>query len=336
MPGHDIIVIGTSSGGVNALKQLVSDLPRDLPAAILLVMHRPPDQPSLLADILASVSRLAVANAIDGEPLVPGRIYVAPPDRHLIVEQERIRLTRGPKENRFRPAIDPLFRSAAYAYGPRVIGVVLTGNLDDGTAGLWAIKDRGGIAIVQDPEEAIFPSMPRSAMTQVEVDYCLSLEEIAPTLARLSAQPATGGADVSEHMEIETRIALEDNAMEAGVLKLGKLSPFTCPECHGLLLQIQEGRTIRFRCHTGHAYSLSSLMDEFASAVEISLWNTLRGMDETLMLFGHLAEHAREQNNSAMVAQIEQRMRDTRQRSTLVRQALLQGDASDEEKGRAA
>jgi len=309
---------------VDALRKLVSSLPGDLPAAVFVVLHRPPDQPSLLAEILSSAGQLPAENAIDGEPIVAGRVYVAPPDQHMLIEQNHVRLTTGPKENRFRPAIDPLFRSAAYGYGPRVIGVVLTGNLDDGTAGLWAIKDRGGIAIVQDPEEAPFPSMPRTAMSQVDVDYCLPMREIGPTLVTLSAQPAEGGAEVSEHMEIETRIALEDNALEAGVMKLGKLSPFTCPECHGILLQIQDGELIRFRCHTGHAYSINSLLDDVTESVEISLWNALRAMDENLLVLRHLADHLNQQNDTATAGQIEQQAQEMRQRSQLLRQALRQ------------
>ena len=324
MPGHDIIVVGTSSGGVEALRRIVAALPADLPAAMLVVMHRPPDSPSLLAEILRSVSNLDVADADDGERIVPGRIYVAPPDRHLLIERERVRLTRGPKENRFRPAIDPLFRSAAYAYGPRAIGVVLTGNLDDGTAGLWAIKDCGGVAIVQDPQEASFPSMPSSALASVEVDYCLPLNEIAPTLATVSAQPVAGGAAVSENLEIETRIALEDNALEAGVMKLGKLSPFTCPECSGVLLQIEEGGNVRFRCHTGHAYSVNSLLDDVTESVEHNLWSTVRVLDELVLLLRHLDEHSKAQSNTATSARIAEQIGDVQRRTQLIRQALLQ------------
>ena len=322
MPGHDIIVVGTSSGGVEALRQLVTALPSDLPAALFIVLHRPPDQPSLLAEILDSVSALPVENAIDGAPIAAGRIYIAPPDRHLLLEREYIRLTSGPKENRFRPAIDPLFRSAAYTYDGRVIGVVLTGNLDDGTAGLWAIKDRGGIAIVQDPNEALYPSMPRTAMSQVAVDYCLPMRDIAPTLVTLSAQPAEGGAAVSERMKIETRIALEENAIESGVMKLGTLSPFTCPECHGILLQIQDGELIRFRCHTGHAYSINTLLNDVTESVEIGLWNALRAMDENLLVLHHLADHIVQQDDLVTSARIEQQAQEVRQRSQLVRQAL--------------
>ena len=321
MPGHDIIVVGTSSGGVEALKRLVEALPADLPAAMLVVLHRPADSPSLLTEILRSMSSLDVADADDGEAIVPGRVYVAPPDRHLLIERERVRLTRGPKENRFRPAIDPLFRSAAYGYGPRAIGVVLTGSLDDGTAGLWAIKDRGGVAIVQDPAEAMFPSMPSSALANVEVDYCLPMDKIAPTLVTLSAQPVSGGAAVSENLEIETRIALEDNALEAGVLKLGKLSPFTCPECSGTLLQIEEGGIVRFRCHTGHAYSVNSLLDDVTESVEYNLWSAVRVMDELVLLLRHLDQHAPANGDTS--ARIAEQIRDVQQRSQLIRQALL-------------
>ena len=331
MPGHDIILVGTSSGGVDALQRLVSALPADLPAAIFIVLHRPSDGPSLLAEILQSISVLPVAHAVDDEAIELGHIYVAPPDRHLILELGRIRLTRGPKENRFRPAIDPLFRSAAYVYGPRVIGVVLTGDLDDGTAGLWAIKDRGGIAIVQDPDEAMFPSMPRSALTNVAVDYRLRLDEIAPTLATLIAQPATGGAAVSDKLEIETRIALEDNALEAGVLNLGKPSLFTCPECHGTLLQLQDDQITRFRCHTGHAYSVNTLLEEVSESVEENLWSTVRVMDEHLLLLRHIREQASEQGDTATVMRVGQHMQNIHQRKQLVRQALLQAETSSKE-----
>lgn len=222
----------------------------------------------------------------------------------------------------FRPAIDPLFRSAAYAYGPRVVGVVLTGDLDDGTAGLWAIKDRGGVAIVQDPAEALYPSMPSSARSNVAVDYCLRLDEIAETLVALSAQPATGGAAVSDKLGIETRIALEDNALEAGVLTLGDPSLFTCPECHGLLLQIQDGQITRFRCHTGHAFSLDSLFADLNDSVERDLWNAARAMDELLLLLNHLRSQVNEQD-AGTIALIDQRAHDIRRRTQLIREALL-------------
>jgi two-component system chemotaxis response regulator CheB len=183
------MVLGTSAGGVEALKILVGGLPHDLPATLFIVLHLLPERPSGLAQILSWAGPLPATQAVNGEPITQGHIYVAPPDHHLLVEPGHVCCTHGPKEHRFRPAVDVLFRSAAYAYGPRVVGVVLTGMLDDGTAGLWAIKDHGGVVIVQAPQEALWASMPQNALQQVAVDYCLPLAEVAPTLVRLSATP---------------------------------------------------------------------------------------------------------------------------------------------------
>jgi two-component system chemotaxis response regulator CheB len=190
LPGHDIIVIGASSGGIESLIEVVAGLPQDLSAAIFVVLHVSPQSKSELPAILSRAGPLPAAHAKDDETIAPGRIYVAPPDLHLLLNSERVRLVRGPKENNTRPAVDPLFRSAALAFGPRVVGVVLSGSLDDGTAGLIAVKKRGGVAIVQDPADAVFPDMPRNAMEAVDVDHCLPKSEIAAVLARLSREPA--------------------------------------------------------------------------------------------------------------------------------------------------
>src|SRR4051812_28114126 len=264
MPGHDIIVVGASAGGMEALAEVARGLPADLPAAVFVVWHLAPGSLGVLPRVLGEAGPLPAANAADGEEVRPGRVYVAPPDRHLVLEPGRVRVTRGPRENRFRPAVDPLFRSAALASGPRVVGVVLTGALDDGTAGLWAVKARGGVAVVQDPAEATFPWMPRSALAHVRVDHVLPLAHIPPLLARLArGGPAPAeGSPVPEQMGVEARIALGDNALQAGVMGLGPPSPYTCPECHGTLLQMKTGGLLRFRCHTGHAYTLSSLLAE--------------------------------------------------------------------------
>jgi len=271
-----IIVIGGSAGSIEALKTLVAALPLTLPAALFIVVHMSTDSPGLLSEIFDRVSPLPVAPATDQAPIRTGHIYVASPDHHLLVEPGWMRVTRGPKENRFRPAIDPLFRSAAYAFGSQVIGIILSGMLDDGAAGLWAIKDRGGIAMVQEPSDALYPSMPQSALHYVAVDYCLPISKMAGVLAQLLREPLAeeGERPLSEALAIETKIALADSALQSGVLHLGKPSSYTCPECHAVLVQIAEGDIVRYRCHTGHAYSQEALLAEVDEVVENSSWRS--------------------------------------------------------------
>lgn len=290
-----VIVMGASAGGVQALKGVVAALPGDLAAAVCVVLHIPPGSPSLLSRILGKASRMPVVEATDGMPLQGGQVVVARADRHLMVGDGHVRVTRGPKESRVRPSIDVLFRSAAAAYGPRVIGVVLTGGLDDGSAGLWAVKDRGGIAVVQDPATAEFPSMPQSARDQVDVDATVPLESIAAELVRrVDAMPPGPGTpvEIPERMRIENLIALEANGLKAGSLDLGKKSSFTCPECHGALVEIEEGRIVRFRCHTGHAYSIRSLLADVNEAIDSSLWDALRAAEERILLLRRMAQSA--------------------------------------------
>jgi two-component system, chemotaxis family, protein-glutamate methylesterase/glutaminase len=334
MLDHDIIVIGASAGGVSALQALVKDLPPTLPAALFIVLHIPPERPSHLPHILSRAGPLPAAHAQDGEAITSGRIYVAPPDHHLLLEREQVRVTRGPKENRMRPAVDTLFRSAAYTYGPRVIGVVLSGSLTDGTAGLWAVKYRGGIAVVQAGDEALYPGMPQSAMQHVAIDYQLPVAEIASLLVRLSREAAAeeGGYPVSEAMEIETQIAREDNALEAGVEKLGRPSSYTCPDCHGSLLQIQEGGLVRFRCHTGHAFSPESLLAELTTSIDDTLWTTIRAVEESVRLLQQFARQAKDQGDGLMAERLQHKAREAQQRADLVRQAALHHEALTQEK----
>jgi two-component system, chemotaxis family, protein-glutamate methylesterase/glutaminase len=291
-----VVVIGASSGGVDALRTIVSALPRDFPAPICVVVHTAPQSPGVLDGILRRVGTLPAQAARSGEPLRPGRIYVGPPDHHLVLEPGILRLTKGPRENRFRPAIDPLFRSTAQVYGPSAIGVVLTGNLDDGAAGLWTIKQLGGTAIVQDPDNAEYPSMPLSALNTVEVDHCVPLAALAPLLTRLVADPAAAHAEmaVPEQLDIELRIAKEENAVDAGVKAIGEPSSYACPECHGVLLRLKEGKLLRFRCHTGHAYSAASLVAAIQEGIEEAVWNAVRALEEGGLLLQHLATHLEE------------------------------------------
>jgi two-component system chemotaxis response regulator CheB len=265
MPNKDLIVIGTSLGGIEALKVLVSTLPQDLEASLFVVLHLGASGPDLLPEILERSGRLPASNATDGEAIKPGHIHVAPPDHHLLLESsDQVRITRGPKENRCRPAVDPLFRSAAHAFGARVIGVILTGRLDDGTAGLRAVKECGGTAIVQHPDDALALGMPRSALAHVAVDHCVPLKRIAPLLVQLTRAPAgeKGTTPVSKSRETDVHIAKEDHAFKGGITEWGEPSIYACPECHGVLLQRKEGSNLRFRCHTGHAYSQETLRAE--------------------------------------------------------------------------
>ncbi len=324
MTTRNIIVIGASAGGFEALKKLVAGLPKDFAASVFIVWHMSPDIRGVLPQVLNRAETVHAANAYDGEPILPNRIYVAPPDRHLIVERGKVRVTKGPKENRFRPAVDPLFRSAAYAYGTRVIGVILSGALDDGTAGLWTIKNRGGLAVVQNPLDAEVPSMPESAMREVEIDYIAAISEMAELLVRLSNKEVSETVmEDDEKTEIEIRIAAEDSAFESGIMKLGKLTPYTCPDCNGVLITLRDGNLMRFRCHTGHAFSADSLLTTVTENIENSLYGAMRGIEESVMLLNHLGDHFAEGNQKRLAALYFQKAQEAERRAQFVRQAVL-------------
>jgi two-component system chemotaxis response regulator CheB len=290
-PPDRVVVIGASAGGVTALRQLVSLFPRGSNAAYFVVMHIPPHTPSELHLILQQATELTVTAAADEEPIVADHVYVASADRHLMMTDTRVRLTRGPRECRSRPAVDALFRSAAAAFGKRAVGVVLTGFLDDGTAGLWAIKDSGGTALVQHPDNAEHSSMPRSAMQHVDVDMVGTLAQLGDRISTIVMQPC----DMSEPaapgwaLRTEVTIAEEGNGLRAGVMELGKVSKFTCPDCNGVLVQIEQGRVLRFRCHTGHAFSLKTLLAEVNESIDTGLWSALRAVEERILLLTQIA-----------------------------------------------
>lgn len=328
MAGRDIIVVGASAGGIESLTGLLNGLPADFPAAVFVVWHMPTTSVGVLPRMLERYSVLPIDNAVDGEPVVPGRVYTAPPDHHLLLENGHVRLTRGPKENRFRPAVDPLFRSAAYSYGSRVVGVVLSGALDDGTSGLWMIKDRGGIAVVQDPVDAIVPDMPRNALRNVDVDYTVRLSEMPGLLAQLVAEPLTEAGEPAAKGEepAEMQIPKRVEGAEWDMDKLGEVTQFTCPECHGSLWRIHEGRILRFRCRTGHAYTADSLLTGLGESIEDTLWAAVRSLEESASLLrhihGHLLEQGDEVTASAFLAEAERAER----RGQQVRAALGEED----------
>ena len=334
MATHDTIVVGASAGGVQALTKLVAGLPADLPAAVFIVLHIPADSTGLLPTILARESKLPVAHAVDGEEIAPGRIYIAPPDLHLLIERRRLRLVRGPTENLHRPSIDALFRSAARWAGPRSIGVVLTGARDDGTVGMSAINQRGGITVVQDPHEALFPSMPMSVIREIKVDYSVPLSEIAPLLEKLSRTTAEeeGRYPVPENVEIETQIAqqeMDGDELIASVEKLGKVSRLTCPDCHGALWEISDVDILRYRCHVGHAYSADSLSDGQSQMLEVALWSAVRALEEQMMLARRIVERARRTNHLRAVHVFERRAQEAEVHSSAIRELLLSGQKGD-------
>jgi len=334
MATRDIIVIGASAGGVQALSQLVRDLPSEIPASIFIVLHIPANAPSLLPAILAREASLPVEQGNDGEKIVHGKVYVAPPDQHLLLENGHTKLVHGPKENLHRPSIDTLFRSAARAAGPRVIGVVLTGARDDGTVGMRAVKQRGGITIVQDPLEAPFPSMPMSVMQDIQVDYSIPLREIAPLLARLSQQRAEGEENfpMPDQIEIEARIAqqqMKSAELIANVERLGKISRLTCPDCHGALWEIDDKELLRYRCHVGHAFAAESLNEGQSQMLEVALWSAVRALEEQMMLAQRIVERARRANHRHAVTAFERRAREAEEHSSMIRRMLLAGEKDD-------
>lgn len=292
-PSRPIIVIGASAGGVNAILELAPTLPRDFPAPILFVQHIGAHRSELWKLVNARGPNVAV-NASDGDVPRPGTIYIAPSDQHMLLDGPVIRLSRGPKEHHARPAIDPLFRSAALSCGPRAIGVVLTGMLDDGSAGLRAIKDCGGTAVVQDPADAHAPDMPRSALACVDADHVVPLAALGPLLHGLAARPVAGGAcgrpQPPEALRQEHAVGNgTSNAIE-NLMPIASPSAFTCPDCGGVLFELNDKRPVRFRCHTGHAFSLLSLVYMQEETSDAALWTSLRVLQEKEAVLRRLAQ----------------------------------------------
>jgi two-component system chemotaxis response regulator CheB len=330
MARKDIVVIGASAGGMEALQKLVSRLPAGIPASIFVVWHLSPGLKSILPSVLSKSGPVKALHPQDGDRIEQGRIYVAPNDHHMLLEKGYVRITKGPKENRFRPAVDPLFRSAAYVYGPRTIGVVLTGALDDGTAGLWTIKLRGGTAIVQEPADAMIRSMPLNAMEHTEADYRVPVAEIGELLGRLVREEAAADPAIAEDEMKKTRheikIAEGVDGLEENIMRFGELSPFTCPECRGVLTMLREGKIVRFRCHTGHALSASTLLHETSEIVEQKLWDGVRALDETVMLLNKLGEQLAGVGDTHGAEQCFDKAREAHARAQAIRDVAKQNE----------
>jgi len=328
MAKHDVIVIGASAGGVEAISRVVAGLPRDIRASVFVVLHIARGR-SMLPEILTRAGRLPAAHPTDGESLQYGRIYVAPPDQHLVVHEGKVRVAHTASENGVRPAVDPLFRSAARGYGSRVVGVILSGALDDGTAGAAAIKEAGGITVAQDPDEAFAPGMPRSAINAGLIDHVLVLRDIPLLLTALTEEDAAAASPPAgphlRRMEpdlAEMSLAVQDRD------RPGRPSVFTCPECHGTLWETDEGGVLRFRCRVGHVYSQDSMLAAQTDEVDRALWVALRTLEERAALAHRLAERGRERSQHWVDKAFSQRAREAEYEASQIRSLLRTRDAA--------
>ena len=306
-----IVAIGGSAGSIEAISTLLSGLPADFPGTLFTVVHRRAGAAHLLCDVLQRTANISVQPAEDGAEFAPGVMYIAPPDEHLIVERDRMCLEHGPMENRHRPAIDPLFRSAARNFGPRAIGVVLSGYLDDGSAGLLTIKRRGGITMVQDPSDAAVPIMPENALHVVKADYVLPVSEMAAVLTELAARhgsPATNGDNMDDPFE-----------------KPGELAAYTCPDCGGPMWEVRDGKLVRYHCRVGHSFSAESMAEGQEEAVERALWAAMRSLEERSDFSRRMAERAARLNKGFMRRNYEEQSAAARRDADVLR-SMLTGD----------
>jgi two-component system chemotaxis response regulator CheB len=326
---RDIVVIGASAGGVEALLKLVAALPHDLPASLFITHHFPSGTRSVLPILLDRAGPLPACHPQNGETIEKGVIYVAPPDFHMIIGRHKVMLVAGPKENGHRPAIDTMFRSAAQAAGPRVVGVILTGMLDDGVAGLMAIKSRGGMALVQDPNDAFSSSMPTSAIKRVEVDRIVPIAEMGNAIAEIVCGDDTD--PIGAHMDDKTEELITDEMQLGNPVPPidgpedvpGQLTMYTCPECHGSLWELKENDVLRFRCHIGHSYTEDSFVSEKTDELEAALWTALRSLQEHAIILKRMADAAEQRGHKHSVKRLVENYHDAERRATVVREVLL-------------
>jgi two-component system chemotaxis response regulator CheB len=334
---RDLIVIGASAGGIEALQQLLRQLPAKLKASVLIVVHTSNHPASVLPNIMQRAARLPAIHPADGTPIEKERVYIAPPDYHMIVEGNLLRVIQGPRENLHRPAIDPLFRSAAASYGRRVIGVILTGALDDGTSGLMVVDAHGGAAIVQDPRTAVFSSMPESALEQVPSAQVLPLQEMGERLVQLVQE------ELPESMCRSSREPDAETTQEIKIAELhmsafkeenhpGQPSPFACPDCGGVLWEIQDNGFLRFRCRVGHAFTARHLGAEQRHAIETALWAALRALEESASLYSRMAERASDSLHMQTADRFNERVSDTKANARVLRDFLLNVNKEEEER----
>ena len=322
MPTRDIVVIGGSAGSSAVLRQLMADLPADLPASLFIATHVPSESSGYLVDMLSRVTNIPVSEAADGVPIERGRAYVAVPDRHLLVIDGTVRLGDGPRENMTRPAIDPLFRSAALSYGPRTVGVLLSGMLNDGASGLCAIKECGGIAVVQHPLDAEADQMPLAALEVVNADEVAPASDLARVLTDIVRGEARETGDCPESIALEVDIASGARLGSDTLRKIADPSPLSCPDCNGVLSEVRDQQPLRFRCQIGHAYTaevVATRTEEVDHAMRIAL----RIMEERVTLVTRMAEDARRTGRTAVAELYESREQEYTRYATVLRQASL-------------
>jgi two-component system, chemotaxis family, protein-glutamate methylesterase/glutaminase len=320
---RDIIVIGGSSGATAPLKAILGALPADLPAAVFIVLHIPARGIGLLATVASSAGRLPVHAAADGMLIAPGNVYIAVPDHHLILSGTHMKLGRGPRENLARPAIDPLFRSAAASYGPRVIGVILSGLLNDGASGLQAIKRCGGTTVVQDPTDALADEMPRSALLATNVDLSVPSAKIGDVLSELTREPAGPGVPVPPEIRLEVAIAAGERVDSEVVHRFASPAALTCPSCGGVMSVVHGSKPLRFRCQIGHAMTADVLAKEQENAVDEAMRVALRIIEERAELVTRMAEDARNSARRAVAEMFEERAIEYRRHADVIRKAVL-------------
>jgi two-component system chemotaxis response regulator CheB len=326
MTHRDILAIGTSAGGFEALRFLARELPPDFPAAILVVIHLSSEFQSGLDRILSDAGPLSATFAKDDEPLRSNHIFIAPPKSHLLLDGGRLRLGHGPRENNARPAIDPLFRSIAVCCGPRAVGAVLTGTLGDGASGLEALRQCGGITVVQDPADAAYPQMPQNALRALTPDHVVGLHDIPALLARLAREPAGAPRPVPPGIVIETEIARNGRSTMSTLDRLGHRSVLTCPDCHGVMWEISEGDVTRYRCHVGHAYTADLMSLSLDESLRRALASAARALDERIALARKLHQESHESGHKLLAASWARKVREAEEESRILRESMQRAD----------
>jgi two-component system, chemotaxis family, protein-glutamate methylesterase/glutaminase len=322
MAKKDIIVIGGSAGSHLPLRQIMADLPADIPASIFVATHVPTTSSGYLADVLASAGPLPVSRAVDGQPVERGRVYAAVPDRHLLLVDGIMRLGEGPRENMTRPAIDPLFRSAALAYGPRAVGVVLSGMLNDGASGLSAIKACGGTAVVQHPLDAHADQMPLAALEAANIDNVAPADQIGRLLAEIAGSDAGEAVPPPDNLALEVDIAAGARLGSHALRSIADTSALSCPDCQGVLSEVRGEHPLRFRCQIGHALTADVLAAR-SDGVEEAMRVALRIMEERLTLVTRMAEDARSTGRNAVAELYEARAAEYTRYASVLREAAV-------------